>query len=105
MTDKIRQEAAARSESWWYCDNIVNHPGEIGLLRMDFPRVFVLIRDYEDAYFSSYEEFASHIAEVNFLDPEDRKTADIDGILTDAWNFMALQEEEEERLAEEGGWA
>jgi len=83
---------------WWYCDNIVHpkHKGQVGLLHMAEPRVFVLIRDYADAYFASFEEFREHIAEVNFLDPHDRNGADIEGILVDAWNFMSAQESEEE---------
>ena len=95
-----RQIAIERSASWWYCDNIVCHPEQIGLLRMDFPRVFILIRDYGEAYFASFHEFQEHIAEVNFFDPSDRDTADLESILTDAWNFLSLQEEEEERQAE-----
>lgn len=61
---------------------------------------FVLIRDYANAYFASYEEFCKHIAEVNFLHPEDRANADIDELLRKAWNFMALQEQKEEELSE-----
>ena len=97
----IRQQAIKDSEHWWYCDNIVNHPGEVGLLRMDFPRVFVLIRDEADSYFISFEEFRDHVAEVNFFTPSEREEADIEAILIEAWNFMSLQEEEEERLAAE----
>lgn len=86
---------------WWYCENIVCHEGQIALMRMDFPRVFVLIRDYGEAYFSTYEEFAGHIAEVNFLDPKDREGADLESILTEAWNFLALTERREEELYDE----
>ena len=84
--------------SWWYCENILCHEGQIALMRMDFPRVFVLIRDYSEACFCTYEDFAEHIAEVNFLDPKDRDNSDLEEILTDAWNFLSLTEREEERL-------
>ena len=100
-TKTVREEAMERSVSWWYCDNILHHPEQIGLLRMDFPRVFILIRDYADACFASFDEFMDHVAEVNFFVPAEREEADIEEILTDAWNFLALQEEEEERLADE----
>ena len=96
-----RQEAIMRSHSWWFCENIINHSGQVGLLRLDFPRVFILIKDYEIAYWASYEAFKNDIIELNFLDPADREGADIDEIVTDAWNFLALTEEEEDRLAEE----
>ena len=94
-----------RTLNWWYCDNIVHphHEGHVGLLHLGSPSVFVLIRDYADMYFRSYEEFAEHIAEVNFLYPEERDETDIDSLLTDAWNFMALQERRDEELADE--WA
>lgn len=99
--DKVRKEAQARSLNWWYCDNIVNEErhGQVGLLKMDFPQCFVLIRDEADCYFSSFDEFKEHIAEVNYFNPADRSDENTEGILIDAWNFMALQEEEEERQA------
>ncbi len=27
----------------WYCDNIIDHPDQVGLLYLGFPRCFVLI--------------------------------------------------------------
>jgi hypothetical protein len=35
--------------------------------------------------------------ELNFFTPSEREDADIEAILIDAWNFLALYEEEEER--------
>lgn len=98
--NKTRQEATSRSQHWWFCENLVNHAGQIGLLRMDFPRVFILIRDYEEAYFADFDDFKNGVAEVNFFDPSDRDTADVESILIDAWNFLSLEEEEEDRQAE-----
>lgn len=92
----IRHAAIQRSASWWFCENIVNHPGQVGLLRMDFPQVFILIRNYADIYPGTYEHFRDNVAEVNFFNPKDRKNADVDDILTDAWNFLVLEEEKEE---------
>lgn len=87
--------------SWWYCDNILDHDGQIGLLRMDFPRVFILVRSYRDIYPGTFENFKNNVAEVNFFTPSERSTADIDSILIDAWNFLALTEREEENRANE----
>ncbi len=79
-----------------------NRPdGQIGLLKMDFPRVFVLVRNYGDIYPGTFEEFRDNVAEVNFFSPSERQEADIDDILTDAWNFLALAEREEESRANE----
>lgn len=92
-----------RTFNWWYCDNIVHpkHKGQLGLLHLGEPSVFILIKDDADLYFRSYEEFAEHIAEVNFLYPEERKTTNMSKLLTDAWNFMALQERKEEEIVNE----
>lgn len=96
----IREEAIKRSQHWWYCDNILNHPGQCGLLRMDFPRVFILMRDYDTAYWADIEEWKKDLVEVNFFTPSEREEANLDEILTEAWNFLALIEEEEEKQFE-----
>ena len=97
----LKKKAIEESQYWWYCDNILNHPGQCGLLRMQFPRVFILIRDEETAYWADYEEWKNDVVEVNFFTPSEREEADIDSILTEAWNFLVLIEEEEERQYEE----
>ena len=99
----IRKEAIERSQHWWYCDNILNHPGQCGLLRMDFPRVFILMRDYDTTYWASIDDWKHELIEVNFFTPSEREEADLDGILTEAWNFLALIEEEEENQYELNG--
>lgn len=93
------REQTNQYHSWWYCDNILNHPEQIGLLRMDFPRVFILMRNYfhPDAP-NDFEQWRKEVS-VTFFNKEDSETADLDEILTDAWNFLALTEEEEERQA------
>lgn len=93
-----RKELVKRCENWWCADNILCHNGQIALIKMDFPQVFILIRDYAETMFTDIDEFKKGIAEVNFFNPADREEADIDEILTDAWNFLALAEEEEERM-------
>lgn len=94
------QEAIEKSRHWWYCDNIVCHAGQVGLLRMDFPRVFILMRDYDRAYWADFDEWKRDLVEVNFFSPSEREEAELDEILREAWNFLALEEEEEERQAE-----
>lgn len=87
-----------RTANWWYCDNLIAHHDFVGLLSLNFPRVFILFRNQKDFVLDSFEEWKQGVAEINFLDPSDRKNADIDSILTDAWNFMALQEAKDEEL-------
>lgn len=95
-----RKEAIEHSQHWWICDNILNHPGQCGLLRMDFPRVFILMRDYDTTYFSGFNEWKNELIEVNFFTPSEREEADLNEILIDAWNFLSLVAEEEENQYE-----
>ena len=43
----------------------------------------------------------AHIAEVNFLYLEERESTNLEELLIDAWNFMALSEEADEEACEE----
>lgn len=79
---------------------MVSHPGQIGLLHMGFPRVFILLRN-GDNIFADFDEFREDLAEVNFLDPSEREGADVEELLRQAYNFLVLQDEEEERIAME----
>lgn len=91
----------------WYCDNILDHPGKIGLLHLGFPRCFVLIPSSKDFQFSSFEEFIlCKLVEVNWLDPSDKGTkAEQEEVLKTLWNFCIEQEQEEERIYEENNSA
>lgn len=87
-----------RTLNWWVCDNLVHptHDGQIGLLSLNEPQVFILLRNGDDI-FASYEDFRKKISELNFLRPQDRATADIEQVIIDAYNFLVLQDREEER--------
>ena len=84
----------------YLCTGINNHAGQVGLLRMDFPRVFILMRDYDRAYWTDFDEWKRDLVEVNFFTPSERNEANLDEILREAWNLLALEEEVEERQAE-----
>lgn len=86
----------------WYCDNIIDHPNQVGLLYLGFPRCFVLIPNSSEFYFSTFEEFIEGLCEINWLDPKDKGTSsEQQEVLELLWNFSVEQEEEEERLYEE----
>ena len=81
----------------WYCDNIIDHPEQVGLLYLGFPRCFVLIPSIGDFYFSTYEEFLNGLCKVNWLDPSNKGTREEqEEVLRILWNFSAEQEEKEE---------
>ena len=84
----------------WYCDNIIDHPDQVGLLHLGFPRCFILIPNSMEFQFSTYEEFVNGLSEVNWLDPSDKPSeAEKERILTLLWNFSAEQEQKEEELS------
>ena len=51
----------------YLCTGINNHAGQVGLLRMDFPRVFILMRDYDRAYWVDFDEWKRDLVEVTSL--------------------------------------
>ncbi len=82
----------------WYCDNIIDHPEQVGLLHLGFPRCFVLIPASEELYFSTFESFLK-TARVNWLDPSDKGTEkERMKVLELLWNFSVEQERKEEEL-------
>lgn len=90
----------------WYCDNILDHPEQIGLLYLGFPRCFVLIPSSMNFQFTTYDEFLSGMVKVNWLDPSDKGTPEEqEEVLRTLWNFSVEQEAEEERINDENGWA
>ena len=95
------QQYIDRTLNWWICDNIVHpaHDKHLGILSLNEPQVFILLRNGDDI-FASFEDFKNKLSEVNFLRPADRKSADIEEILIDAYNFLVLQEREEDRRYE-----
>lgn len=85
----------------WYCDNIIDHPDQVGLLYLGFPRCFVLIPNSNEFYFSTFEEFLNGASQINWLDPNDKGTpSDQKEVLTMLWNFSVEQEEKEEEIYE-----
>lgn len=82
----------------WYCDNILDHPEQVGLLHLGFPRCFVLIPNSRDFYFSTFDSFLK-VAKVNWLDPSDKGSAkEQEEVLIRLWNFSVEQESKEEEL-------
>jgi len=49
----------------WYCDNILDHPEQIGLLHLGFPRCFVLVPSSKEFQFSTFEDFVGGLTAVS----------------------------------------
>ena len=83
-------------------EDLLNFPGQLAIMKLTYPRLFVRF-NYRNSYFSSFEEWVDKHTDLQWLDPGDKPTDldEIETILTDCWNFLALHEREEERLANE----
>lgn len=90
---------AERYYGFYIGENILLHPGKLSILKLTYPRLF-LVFNYGETVFVDYEDFKLNITLQEWLDPNDKPTDpdEIDEIITDCWNFLALTEQEEERL-------
>lgn len=85
----------------WYCDNIIDHPEQVGLLYLGFPRCFVLIPSIGDFYFSTYEEFLNGLCKVNWLDPSNKGTREEqEEVLRILWNFQQNKKKKKKNYME-----
>ena len=81
----------------YYCDNIVDHPEQFGLLHLGLPRCFILVNDMDGFEFSDYEEFRESIADIQWLDPsEDWSVEQKEEVVIRLWNFSIEQEKADE---------
>lgn len=82
----------SRYTHFYIAENRLCHEGYEFLLHMDFPRCFIKYK-LADGYFASYEEFYGSVAEVQWIDGEKPDVRTQQRIMTDAWNFLALDEQ------------
>lgn len=76
---------------YWLAENRQCHPDLEVIIRLADPRVFIKYRT-DLALFADYDDFYDHIAEVQWIDGK----PDIDTqikILTEAWNFLCIEDE------------
>ena len=66
-------------------------PEEEFIVHMAEPRCFIRF-SVELAMFSDYEEFVDQIAEIQWIDGKPEQHV-IDETLTNAWNFLAIEEQ------------
>lgn len=87
--------------SYYITENILDWPGQLAVIKLSPPMVFVRF-DEASAYFASYEEWRDEIFVVEWIGSEKPDRENQEAIFTDIWNFLAMSEAEEERQAEEG---
>jgi hypothetical protein len=86
--------------NFYIAENILDHPGQLAIIKLSDPQVFVRF-NYEESYFADYEDFVDNIIVIEWLNGASPSRHIRDSILIDCWNFLALTEEEEERLGEQ----
>lgn len=93
-----REDDPDRYYGFYISENLPLYPGQMAITKLTYPRLFVSF-NYGDSYFSSFEDWKANHTDLQWLDPEDKPKSEeeIDHILTDCWNFLALQEREEEK--------
>jgi hypothetical protein len=67
--------------------------------------VFVRFENNSESYFSDYDYWRKNLAVINWLEPKEVANyteEEKEEVLVKLWNFLCMQEEEEERLFEEG---
>lgn len=91
-----------RYYGFYITENLILYPDQLAITKLTHPRLFVRF-NYGESYFSSYDDWKANHTQVEWLDADDKPTTeeDIDYYLTECWNFLALHEKEEERLADE----
>ena len=75
---------------WFWGDNNIRQERPNYLANMD---IGVCIKfDYGDGMFASYEDFFENIADVQFVHGDRPGEDEVERILTEAWNFLGIEE-------------
>lgn len=75
----------------WGENNISTPEQQTYIIKLDHPACSIRF-NYSKGMFVSFEEFYEQIADVQFFTGDRPDEDEVERILTDAWNFMALEE-------------
>lgn len=87
-------------ENFYISENILAYPGQLAIIKLSEPRLFIRF-NYVDSIFASFDEWLGEMVDIQWMDGDKLSEFDKEAILTDCWNFLALTEQEEDRLADE----
>ena len=85
---------------YYISENLLLYPEQLAIIKITYPRLFLRF-NYGDSLFVSYDDWKANIAVQEWIDGERPGEEEVEYILTECWNFLALHENEEERLYEE----
>lgn len=77
--------------SFFLAENKITHPEYEYIIHLAEPRCFIKYK-VELAMFAKYDEFINNIAEIQWLDGYPPSTEEQDEVLTNAWNYLAIEE-------------
>jgi|SRR5690554_1653313 len=75
----------------WGENNVSQQVQQTYIIKLDYPACSIRF-DYSEGMFASFEDFFNNIADVQFFTGDRPDKEDVQKILIDAWNFMALEE-------------
>lgn len=78
-------------KNFFWGENKLFFPDEEFVIKLSYPRVFVRYHVGE-SYFASFDEFWQSIAEIQYIDGERPPEKEHMNIMTDIWNYIALEE-------------
>ena len=98
------QSIPEKFKHYFWGENKLFFPDEEYVIKLSFPRMFVRY-NVGDAYFASFEEFVTSIAEIQFLDGERPSDKEVQEHMVDIWNYVVLCERQlEDDLKEIEGY-
>ena len=75
---------------WVWGENKIREDEPTYLINLE---ILVSIRfDYSEGMFASYDDFYNKIADIQFLNGQRPNDNRLNEILTEAWNYMAIEE-------------
>lgn len=97
-----KEDDPERYHGFYITENVLLFPDQLAIVKLTHPRLFLSF-NYGQSYFSSFDDWKANHTDLQWLDPDDKPTSEgeIESILIDCWNFLALHEREQERLYNE----
>jgi DNA-binding XRE family transcriptional regulator len=97
-----KEDDPERYHGFYISENLPLYPGQLAITKLTHPRLFLRF-NYGDSFYTGYEDWKANIAVRQWLDPNDKPTDpdEIESILIDCWNFLALHEREEDKINDE----
>ena len=89
-----------RYHGFYTAENEMLYPGQLAIVKLTHPRMFVRFQ-YDEAFFASFEEWKAHMVKLEWLDPDDTGSDNEDYYLTECWNFLALRERHDDEFDDE----